>query len=83
MIGKALQPFEAIPCNDDKLTYGSIITVQTGPQEAITALTNYGIEELTVMNRDARTSTRTWHEFLDDFVNDAVPPSSTANPLSN
>jgi len=23
------------------------------------------------MIRDARISTRTWHEFLDDFVNDA------------
>ena len=71
MMGEDLELLEAIVCNEDNLTYGSIITVQTGPEEAITALTNYGIEELTDMIRDARISTRTWHEFLDDFVNDA------------
>lgn len=71
MMGEDLEFLEAIVCNDDNLTYGSIITVQTGPAEAITALTDYGIEELTVMLRDARISTKTWHEFLDDFVNDA------------
>lgn len=70
MIGEDLELLEAIVCSDDNLTYGSIITVQTGPEEAITALTNYGIEELADMLRDARISTKTWHEFLDDFVND-------------
>jgi len=62
---------EAIVWNDDNLTYGAIITVHTGPDEAITALTDDGIEELTDMLRDARISTKTWHEFLDDFVHDA------------
>jgi len=71
MMGEDLELLEAIVCNDDNLTYGSIITVQTGPEEAITALTNYGFEELTDMLRDARVSTKTWHEFLNDFVHDA------------
>ena len=71
MMGEDLELLEAIVCNDDNLTYGSIITVQIGPEEAITALTNYGIEELTDMLRDARVSTKIWHEFLDDFVHDA------------
>ncbi|MGY6536223.1 MAG: hypothetical protein ACXIVG_12815 [Pararhodobacter sp.] len=70
MVGEYLELLEAIACNDDNLTYGSIITVQIGPEEAITALTNYGIEELTDMIRDARVSTRSWYEFLDDFIND-------------
>lgn len=71
MMGEDIELLEAIVWNDDNLTYGSIITVQTGLEEAITALTDYGIEELTDMLRDARISTKTWHEFLDDFVNDA------------
>jgi hypothetical protein len=37
----------------------------------VTALTSYGIEELTDMLRDAHKSTKTWQEFLDDFINDA------------
>jgi hypothetical protein len=71
MMGEDLELLEAIVCNDDNLTYGSIITVQTGREKAITALTDYGIEELTDMLRDARITTERWHEFLDDFVNDA------------
>ena len=71
MMNEDLELVEAIVWNDDNLTYGSIITVQTGLEETITALTDYGIEELTDMLRDARISTKTWHEFLDDFVNDA------------
>jgi len=59
MMGEDLELLEAIVCNDDNLTYGSIITVQTGPDKAITALTNYGIDELTDMLRVARVSTKT------------------------
>ena len=62
---------EAIAWNDDNLTCGSIVTVHTGPDEAISALTDNGIEELTDMLRDARITTESWHEFLDDFVHDA------------
>ena len=64
MMDEDLELLEAIVCNDDNLTYGSIITVQTGPEEAITALTDYGIEELTDMLRDARITSERWHEFL-------------------
>lgn len=71
MMDEDLELLEAIVWNDDNLTYGSIVTVHTGPDEAITALTDDGIEELTDMLRDARITTKTWHEFLDDFVNDA------------
>jgi hypothetical protein len=71
MMGEDLELLEAIVCNDDNLTYGSIITVQTGPDKAITALTNYGIEELTDMLRDARITSDSWHQFLDAFVHDA------------
>lgn len=35
-----------------------------------TALTDDGIEELTDMVRAARITTKTLHEFLDDFVDD-------------
>lgn len=70
MIGEDLELIEAIVWNDDNLTYGSIISVYTGPDETITALTDDGIEELTDMLRDARITTKTWHEFLDAFVDD-------------
>lgn len=71
MIGEDLQLLEAIVWNDDNLTYGSIISVYTGPEETITALTDDGIEELTDMLRDARITTESWHQFLDAFVDDA------------
>ncbi|WP_256327034.1 hypothetical protein, partial [Roseicitreum antarcticum] len=70
MIGEDLELLEAIVWNDDNLTYGSIISVYTGPEETITALSDYGVEELTDMLRDARRTTDSWHEFLDDFVHD-------------
>lgn len=61
---------DAILSNSDNLTYGSIITVHTGTDEAITALTDDGIDELTDMLSSARLTTETWHQFLDDFVDD-------------
>ena len=36
----------------------------------MTGLTDYGIEELADMIREARLTTQTWHDFLDDFVDD-------------
>ncbi|WP_281985344.1 hypothetical protein [Thalassorhabdomicrobium marinisediminis] len=71
MMDEDLELLEAIVWNDDNLTYGSIITVHTAPDEAITALTDDGIEELTDMLRDARITTEGWHQFLDAFVHDA------------
>jgi hypothetical protein len=56
MLGEDLELLEAIVWNDDNLTYGSIISVYTGPDETITALTDDGIEELTDMLADARRS---------------------------
>ncbi len=66
MLGETLDLLEAIVWNDDNLTYGSIVSVYTGPEETITALTDDGIEELTDMLRDARSVTDSWHQFLDD-----------------
>mgnify|MGYP001210464139 FL=1 len=71
MLGEDPELLEAIVYNDDNLTYGSIISVYTGPDDTITALTDDGIGELKDMLRDARITTETWHAFLDDFVNDA------------
>lgn len=61
---------KAIVSNDDNLTYGNIISVCIGPDEAITALTDHGIEELSDMLSQARLTTKSWHQFLDDFVDD-------------
>jgi hypothetical protein len=61
---------EAIVHNDDNLTYGNIVTVYTGTDEAITALTDDGIEELKDMLAAARRSTEEWDDFLQDFVAD-------------
>ncbi len=61
---------EAIVSNDDNLTYGAIVSVQTGPDEAITALTDHGVEKLTDMLSEARLTTKAWHQFLDDFIDD-------------
>lgn len=70
MLGEDTELLEAIIYNDDNLTYGNIISVYVGPDETVTALTDGGIEELTNMIRAARITTKTWHEFLDDFVDD-------------
>jgi len=71
MLGEEIQLLEAIISNGDNLTYGNIVSVYVGADETVTALTDDGIEELKGMIRDARISTKTWHEFLEDFVEDA------------
>ena len=71
MMGEDLELLEAIVWNDENLTYGSIISVYSGPEETITVLTDDGIEELTDMLRGARITTDNWHQFLDAFVHDA------------
>jgi len=70
MLGEDVELLEAILWNDDNLTYGSIISVYTGPDETITALTDDGVEELSDMLREARRTTQTWHCFPDDFLDD-------------
>lgn len=70
--GRRCQPGGyAIVYNDDNLSYGSIISVYTGPDDTITALTDDGVDELKDMLRDARITPETWHAFLNDFVDDA------------
>jgi hypothetical protein len=44
MLGEDPDLLEAVVCNDDNLTYGSIVSVYTGTDETITALTEDGIE---------------------------------------
>ena len=71
MLDEDVELLQAIIANDDNLTYGNIVSVYAGADETVTALTDDGIEELKDMIRDARITTKTWHEFLEDFVNDA------------
>lgn len=71
ILGEDSELLEAIVYNDDNLSYGAIISVYTGSDETITALTDDGIDELKDMLRDARITTETWQAFLDDFVDDA------------
>jgi len=70
MLGEDVALLEAIVSNHDNLTYGAIISVYTGPDEAITALTDHGVEELTDMLSEARLTTKTWRDFLDAFIDD-------------
>ena len=61
---------QAIVSNDDNLSYGNIISVHTGDDESVTALTDDGMEELEQMLSHARHSTNEWNDFLDSFVDD-------------
>ena len=70
MLGEDQELLEAIVYNDDNMTYGSIVSVYTGTDEAITALTDDGICEIKGMLAAARRSTKDWHDFLRDFVAD-------------
>jgi len=70
MLGEDLQLLQVIVRNSDNLTYGNIISVVTGDDEAITALTDHGIDELNQMLSTARRSPEAWNEFLDSFVDD-------------
>jgi hypothetical protein len=70
ILDEDVELLEAIVSNDDNLTYGNIISVCIGPDETITALTNHRVEELTDMLSQARLTTKVWHQFLDDFVDD-------------
>lgn len=70
ILDENVELLEAIVSNDDNLTYGAIVSVHSGPDEAITALTDHGVEELTDMLSEARLTTKPWHQFLDDFIDD-------------
>lgn len=68
ILGEDRDLLEAIIVNDENLTYGAIVTVHTGSDEAITALTDDGIIELKDMLAAARATDETWNTFLEDFV---------------
>lgn len=59
MLGEDVEILEAIISNDDKLTYGNIVSVYAGAEETVTALTDDGIAELTDLIREARITTKT------------------------
>ena len=63
-LGEDQELLEEILCNSDILTYGSIITVHTGPDETMTALTQDGVKELSDMLADARRSPEDWESFI-------------------
>ena len=67
-LGEDADPLEAILSNDDYLAKGDIVSVRTGPDDYMTALTHDGIEELRDMRASARVSVEEWHSFLDDFI---------------
>jgi len=69
-LGEDQDLLEAIVSNDDNMTYGNIVSVYSGTDESLTALTDDGIQELRDMLVAARRSTKDWHEFLRDFVAD-------------
>ena len=70
MLGEDQELLEAIVYNDDNMTYGNIVSVYTGTDEAINTLTDDGIREINDMLADARRSTKDWHDFLRCFVAD-------------
>jgi hypothetical protein len=70
LLEEDVELLRAIIRNDDNLTYGSIISVVTGDDETITALTDDGVDELRQMLSDAHRSPETWNNFLKDFVDD-------------
>lgn len=70
ILGEDRDLLEAIIVNDDTLNYGAIVTVHTGSEEAITALTDDGIIELKDMLAAARATDKTWNTFLEDCVSD-------------
>ncbi len=70
LLGEDLEMLEAIVENDDNLSYGAIISVQTGNEDGLTALTDDGIGELKDMLQGPRRSPDAWRAFLKDFVAD-------------
>ena len=70
LLGEAPDLIDAIIANDDNLDDGDIITIWTGPDEAITGLTDHGIRALRDMLDDARRTPDTWRNFIEGFVQD-------------
>ena len=70
MLGEDLEMLKAIVSNDNNLSYGNIISVDTATDENTKLITAHGIQELREMLSDAKRSPEQWRDFLDDFVND-------------
>jgi hypothetical protein len=70
MLGEDLEMLEAIVSNDDNLSYGNIVSVDTATEENTKLITAHDIEELRDMLTSARRSSEDWRNFLEDFVND-------------
>lgn len=70
ILGEDADLLKAIVYNDDNLTCGNIVSVYTGQEQSLTALTDDGIQELGDMIREARLTTQTWNGFLDNIVDD-------------
>lgn len=69
-LGEDPELFQAIVSNDDNLSYGSIISVYDGTDEALTALTDDGVDELRQMLAHARRTADEWNDFLEAFIDD-------------
>ena len=70
LLGEDGELLEAIVSNDDNMTYGNIVSVHIDHEDCITALTDDRIQEIEDMLTWARVSKDTWHNFLEDFVDD-------------
>ncbi len=70
MLGEHPDLIDAIVSNPDNLTYGSIITVSSGPDDYRTAITADAIDELRDFLADNRRSPEEWEAFLEDVIYD-------------
>lgn len=82
ILGEDIELLKAIVANEDNLSYGSIISVYDGTDEAITTLTDDGMDELEQMLSEARRSTKEWNDFLEAFVQDPkiIARAKRSNP---
>lgn len=69
-LGEDPELLQAMVSNDDNLSYGSISSVYDGTDEALTALTDDGVDELRQMLAHARRTADEWNDFLEAFVDD-------------
>jgi hypothetical protein len=75
---------QAIVSNYDTLSYGNIISIRTGDDESVTALTDHGMEELEQMLSHTRRSTNGWNDFLDSLsITKNSSPASKRNLRGN
>ncbi|PHR62279.1 MAG: hypothetical protein COA47_04720 [Robiginitomaculum sp.] len=63
-IGENLELLEEIAGNSDNIDYGEMIDIVTGPDQAITAFTRRGIENLQEFLADVRTWQGGMRQFL-------------------